>query len=165
VVDIRMPPAHTDEGVRAALTIRRDFPELAVLVFSQYVETAYTSQLLESGGSGIGYLLKDGVADVAEFVDALVRVAAGGMALDPEVVGQLMRASRHVHGLADLTRREKEVLALMAEGRSNAGIAAALVVTEGVVEKHMASIFGKLGLPPSETDNRRVLVVLRYLRG
>jgi DNA-binding NarL/FixJ family response regulator len=164
VVDVRMPPAHTDEGVRAALTIRRDFSEVAVLVFSQYVETAYTSRLLESGG-GIGYLLKDRVADVAEFVDALVRVAGGGIALDPEVVGQLMRASRQAHGLAALTRREKEVLALMAEGRSNAGIAAALVITEGVVEKHVASIFGKLGLPPSETDNRRVLAVLRYLGG
>jgi DNA-binding NarL/FixJ family response regulator len=164
VVDVRMPPAHTDEGVRAALTIRRDFPEVAVLVFSQYVETAYTSRLLESG-DGVGYLLKDRVADVAEFVDALIRVAAGGIALDPEVVGQLMRSSRQVHGLAALTSREREVLASMAEGRSNAGIAAALVITEGVVEKHVASIFGKLGLPPSETDNRRVLAVLRYLRG
>ena len=165
VVDVRMPPAHTDEGVRAALSIRRDLPEVAVLVFSQYVETAYTSRLLESGGSGVGYLLKDRVANVAEFVDALVRVAAGGMALDPEVVGQLMRASRQAQGLAALTPREREVLAMMAEGRSNAGIAAALVITEGVVEKHVASIFGKLGLPPSETDNRRVLAVLRYLRG
>ena len=165
VVDVRMPPAHTDEGVRAALTIRREFPEVAVLVFSQYVETAYTSRLLESGGSGVGYLLKDRVAAVAEFVDALVWVAAGGIALDPEVVGQLMRASRQAHGLAALTPREREVLASMAEGRSNAGIAAALVITEGVVEKHVASIFGKLGLPPSEIDNRRVLAVLRYLGG
>ena len=164
VVDVRMPPAHTDEGVRAALTVRRDFPEVAVLVFSQYVETAYTSRLLESG-NGVGYLLKDRVADVTEFVDALVRVAAGGIALDPEVVGQLMRASRQAYGLAALTSREREVLASMAEGRSNAGIAAALVITEGVVEKHVASIFGKLGLPPSETDNRRVLAVLRYLGG
>ena len=163
VVDVRMPP-HTDEGVRAALKIRREFPEVGVLVFSQYVETAYTSRLLESGGGGVGYLLKDRVADVAEYVDALVRVAGGGMALDPEVVGRQMRAERHAHGLAALTRREKEVLSLMAEGRSNAGIADALVVTEGVVEKHVASILGKLGLPPSETDNRRVLAVLRYLR-
>ena len=163
VVDVRMPP-HTDEGVRAALKIRREFPEVGVLVFSQYVETAYTSRLLESGGGGVGYLLKDRVADVAEYVDALVRVAGGGMALDPEVVGRLMRAERHAQGLAALTRREKEVLSLMAEGRSNAGIADALVVTEGVVEKHVASILGKLGLPPLETDNRPVLAVLRYLR-
>jgi DNA-binding NarL/FixJ family response regulator len=132
-------------------------------VLSQYIETRYTAQLLEAGAGGVGYLLKERVADVAEFADALARVAAGGTALDPEVVGQLLGAGRHARDLASLTRREREVLALMAEGRSNAGIAAALVVSDGAVEKHVASIFGKLGLPPSESDNRRVLAVLRYL--
>jgi DNA-binding NarL/FixJ family response regulator len=164
VVDIRMPPTHTDEGLRAALELRRRHPGTGVLVFSQYIETRYTTRLLEGGAAGVGYLLKDRVADVAEFTDALARVAAGGTALDPEVVGQLLAAGRHAHGLAALTRREREVLALMAEGRSNAGIAASLVVSGGSVEKHVASIFGKLGLPPSEGDNRRVLAVLRYLR-
>ena len=164
VVDIRMPPTHTDEGLRAALELRRRHPGTGVLVFSQYIETRYAAQLLAGGAAGVGYLLKDRVADVAEFTDALGRVAAGGTALDPEVVGQLLRAGRHAQGLATLTRREREVLALMAEGRSNAGIAATLVISAGVVEKHVASIFGKLGLPPSEGDNRRVLAVLRYLR-
>jgi DNA-binding NarL/FixJ family response regulator len=163
VVDIRMPPTHTDEGLRAALDLRRDHPGTGVLVFSQYIETRYAARLLADHAGGVGYLLKDRVADVAEFVDSLARVAAGGTALDPEVVSQLLRASRHVDGLAALSPREREVLALMAEGRSNAGIARALVVTGGVVEKHVASIFGKLGLPPSEGDNRRVLAVLRYL--
>jgi DNA-binding NarL/FixJ family response regulator len=163
VVDIRMPPTHTDEGLRAALDLRRDHPGTGVLVFSQYIETRYAARLLEGDASGVGYLLKDRVADVAEFVDALARVAAGGTALDPEVVSQLLRASRHPGGLTALTGREREVLALMAEGRSNAGIASALVVSAGVVEKHVASIFGKLGLPPSGGDNRRVLAVLRYL--
>jgi DNA-binding NarL/FixJ family response regulator len=163
VVDIRMPPTHTDEGLRAALWLRRDHPDTGVLVFSQYIETRYAAQLLAGDAAGVGYLLKDRVADVAEFVDALTRVGTGGTALDPEVVRQLLRASRHTDGLAALTRREREVLALMAEGRSNAGIATALVVTGGVVEKHVASIFGKLGLPQSEGDNRRVLAVLRYL--
>jgi DNA-binding NarL/FixJ family response regulator len=164
VVDIRMPPTHTDEGLRAALDIRRDHPDTGVLVFSQYIETRYATRLLEGSTAGVGYLLKDRVADVAEFVDALSRVAGGGTALDPEVVGQLLRASRQAQGLSTLTAREREVLALMAEGRSNAGIAGALVITPGVVEKHVASIFAKLGLPPSEGDNRRVLAVLRYLR-
>jgi DNA-binding NarL/FixJ family response regulator len=163
VVDIRMPPTHTDEGLRAALELRRRHPRTGVLVFSQYIETRYTARLLEGGAAGVGYLLKDRVADVAEFADALARVAAGGTALDPEVVGQLLGAGRHTRGLAGLTPREREVLALMAEGRSNAGIAAALVISGGAVEKHVASIFGKLGLPPSEGDNRRVLAVLRYL--
>jgi DNA-binding NarL/FixJ family response regulator len=163
VVDIRMPPTHTDEGLRAALRLRRDHAGTGVLVFSQYIETRYAAQLLAGDAAGVGYLLKDRVADVAEFVDALTRVGTGGTALDPEVVSQLLRASRHTDGLAALTRREREVLALMAEGRSNAGIAAALVVSGGVVEKHVASIFGKLGLPQSEGDNRRVLAVLRYL--
>jgi DNA-binding NarL/FixJ family response regulator len=163
VVDVRMPPSHTDEGLRAALELRRQHPRTGVLVFSQYIETTYAARLLEGNASGVGYLLKDRVADVAEFADALARVAAGGTALDPEVVGQLIRAGRHAHGLAALTPREREVLSLMAEGRSNAGIAASLVISAGVVEKHVASIFGKLGLPPAEGDNRRVLAVLRYL--
>jgi DNA-binding NarL/FixJ family response regulator len=163
VVDIRMPPTHTDEGLRAALTLRRSYPGTGVLVFSQYIETRYTSELLAAGVSGVGYLLKDRVADVAEFADALARVAAGGTALDPEVVSQLLGASRQAAGVASLTPREREVLTLMAEGRSNAGVAAALVLSTGAVEKHVASIFGKLGLPPSESDNRRVLAVLRYL--
>jgi DNA-binding NarL/FixJ family response regulator len=163
VVDIRMPPTHTDEGLRAALGLRRDHPGTGVLVFSQYIETRYAARLLEGSAAGVGYLLKDRVADVAEFADALARVAAGGTALDPEVVSQLLGASRHSHGLTAMTPREREVLALMAEGRSNAGIASAMVVSAGAVEKHVASIFDKLGLPPSETDNRRVLAVLRYL--
>jgi DNA-binding NarL/FixJ family response regulator len=164
VVDIRMPPTHTDEGLRAAIRLRHDHPGTGVLVLSQYIETRYATRLLEGDASGVGYLLKDRVADVAEFAGAVERVAGGGTALDPEVVRQLVRSSRHADGLAALTARERDVLALMAEGRSNAGIAAALVVTASVVEKHVASIFGKLGLPPSEADNRRVLAVLRYVR-
>jgi DNA-binding NarL/FixJ family response regulator len=163
VVDIRMPPTHTDEGLRAALELRRRHPGTGVLVLSQYIETRYAARLLEGNAAGVGYLLKDRVADVAEFADALARVAAGGTALDPEVVGQLLGVGRHAHGLAALTPREREVLSLMAEGRSNAGIAAALVISAGVVEKHVASIFAKLGLPPAEGDNRRVLAVLRFL--
>ena len=164
VVDIRMPPTHTDEGLRAALELRRLRPQTGVLVLSQHIETRYAARLLEVNAAGVGYLLKDRVADVAEFVDALARVAAGGTALDPEVVGQLLGASHNADDLAALTPREREVLALMGEGRSNAGIATALVVTTGVVEKHVAAIFGKLRLPPAEGDNRRVLAVLRYLR-
>jgi DNA-binding NarL/FixJ family response regulator len=167
VVDVRMPPGYTDEGLRAAITIRRDHPGTGVLVFSQYIETRYTADLLGAasggGAAGVGYLLKDRVADVSEFVDALARVAAGGTALDPEVVTQLFGASRRVDGLATLTAREREVLALMAEGRSNGAIAGALVVSERAVEKHVANIFSKLGLTPSDTDHRRVLAVLRYL--
>jgi DNA-binding NarL/FixJ family response regulator len=162
VVDVRMPPTHTDEGLRAALELRRRHPDTGVLVLSQYIETRYATRLLEGNAAGVGYLLKDRVADVAEFADALARVAAGGTALDPEVVGQLL-GGRHAPGLAGLTPRELEVLSLMAEGRSNAGIAASLVISAGVVEKHVASIFTKLGLPPAEGDNRRVLAVLRYL--
>ena len=154
----------TDEGLRAAIALRASHPDTSVLVFSQYVETRYAARLLADNPAGVGYLLKDRVADVAEFVTALERVAAGGTALDPEVVRMLMRASQ-AGGVAALTAREREVLALMAEGRSNAGIAAALVVSGGAVEKHVASIFGKLGLPPAESDNRRVLAVLRYLEG
>jgi DNA-binding NarL/FixJ family response regulator len=164
VADIRMPPTHTDEGLRAAIDLRARHPGTGVLVLSQYVETRYAARLLEGTAAGVGYLLKDRVADVADFADALERVAAGGTALDAEVVSQLVRASRRADGLATLTPRERDVLALMAEGKSNAGIAAALVITESVVEKHVASIFGKLNLPPSEADNRRVLAVLRYLR-
>jgi DNA-binding NarL/FixJ family response regulator len=163
VIDIRMPPTHTDEGLRAAVELRRRHPGTGVLVLSQYIETRYAARLLEGNAAGVGYLLKDRVADVAEFADALARVAAGGTALDPEVVSQLLGAGRHAHGLAALTPREREVLSLMAEGRSNAGIAATLVISAGVVEKHVASIFGKLGLPPAEGDNRRVLAVLRFL--
>jgi DNA-binding NarL/FixJ family response regulator len=164
VADVRMPPTHTDEGLRAAIGLRRAYPRLGVLVLSQYIETRYAARLLEDNAAGIGYLLKDRVADVADFAEALERVAAGGTALDPEVVSQLVRTSQQAAGLAELTPRERDVLALMAEGRSNAGIAAALVVSASVVEKHVASIFAKLRLPPSEADNRRVLAVLRYLQ-
>ena len=164
VADIRMPPTHTDEGLRAAIELRRAYPKLGVLVLSQYIETRYAARLLEDNAAGIGYLLKDRVADVADFAGALERVAAGGTALDPEVVSQLVRSSQQTAGLAELTPRERDVLALMAEGRSNAGISAALVVSASVVEKHVASIFAKLRLPPSEADNRRVLAVLRYLQ-
>jgi DNA-binding NarL/FixJ family response regulator len=163
VVDIRMPPTHTDEGLRAAIDLRRDHPEMAVLVFSQYIETRYAAELLASRSDGIGYLLKDRVAHVSEFVDALTRVAAGGTALDPEVVTQLLGASRRADRLAVLTPREREVLALMAEGRSNTAIATTLVISSRAVEKHIANIFTKLDLALSDTDHRRVLAVLRYL--
>ena len=163
VVDIRMPPSFTDEGLRAAIALRHSHPDVGVLVFSQYVETRYAAELLAGSTRGVGYLLKDRVADVREFVDALVRVGSGGTALDPEVVAQLLGASRRADVLGSLTPREREVLQRMAEGMSNSGIAAALVVTERAVEKHVANIFMKLGLPPSEGDNRRVLAVLRYL--
>ena len=164
VVDIRMPPTFTDEGLRAAIAVRREQPEIGVLVFSQYVETRYASELLAGSARGVGYLLKDRVADVREFVDALTRIAAGGTALDPEVVAQLLGGSRRADSVAALTPREREVLEKMAEGLSNAGIAAALVISERAVEKHVANIFTKFGMTPSETDNRRVLAVLRYLQ-
>jgi DNA-binding NarL/FixJ family response regulator len=164
VVDIRMPPTHTDEGLRAAIELRQRFPTLAVLVFSQYIETRYAAELLADRSDGVGYLLKDRVAHVGEFVAAVERVAGGGTALDPEVVTQLMAASRRTDGLGALTPREREVLALMAEGRSNAAIADALVVTPRAVEKHVGNIFTKLDLHESGTDHRRVLAVLRYLR-
>jgi DNA-binding NarL/FixJ family response regulator len=163
VVDIRMPPGFTDEGLRAAIAVRRELPDVGVLVFSQYIETRYAAELLAGSARGVGYLLKDRVADVREFVEALTRVAGGGTALDPEVVAQLLGASRR-DGLATLTPREREVLERMAEGLSNAGIAAALVISERAVEKHVANIFMKFDLPPSESDNRRVLAVLRYLQ-
>ncbi len=165
IVDIRMPPTHTDEGVRAALVIRAQHPEIAVLMLSQYVEERYATDLIASNTRGFGYLLKDRVADVAEFVDAVRRVAAGGTALDPEVVSQLLVRSRRAEPLARLTPRETDVMRLMAEGRSNAGIATELVVSEGAVEKHVTSIFTKLGLPAAEQENRRVLAVLRWLDG
>jgi DNA-binding NarL/FixJ family response regulator len=167
VVDVRMPPGYTDEGLRAAIVIRRDHPTTGVLVFSQYIETRYAADLLGAatggGAAGVGYLLKDRVADVDEFVEAIIRVAAGGTALDPEVVTQLLGASRRNDGLRTLTAREREVLELMAEGRSNAAIAGILVVAERSVEKHVGNIFSKLGLAPSDADHRRVLAVLRYL--
>ena len=165
VVDIRMPPSFTDEGLRAAIAIRRERPAVGVLVFSQWVETRYAAELLATSSSGVGYLLKDRLADVSEFVDALTRVASGGTALDPEVVSQLLGASRRRDALAVLTPREREVLGLMAEGRTNAAIARQLVVSERAVEKHVANIFTKLDLAPSGEDHRRVLAVLRYLDG
>jgi DNA-binding NarL/FixJ family response regulator len=165
IVDIRMPPTFTDEGLRAAVGLRRTHPSVGILVFSQYIETRYAAELLAGGAAGIGYLLKDRVADVTDFVEALVRVASGGTALDPEVVTQLMGASRRTDTLARLSGREREVLALMAEGRSNSAIAVGLVVSEGAVEKHVANIFSKLDLAATSTDHRRVLAVLRYLEG
>jgi DNA-binding NarL/FixJ family response regulator len=162
VVDVRMPPTFSDEGLRAALVVRKSWPAVGVLVLSQYVEERYAAELLAVKASGgVGYLLKDRVAEVAEFVDALERVAQGGSAFDPEVVAQLL--TRKVDPVTSLTGREREVLALMAEGRSNAAIAAALVVGPGAVEKHVNSIFLKLGLAPADTDHRRVLAVLTYL--
>ncbi len=163
VVDIRMPPTFTDEGLRVAIELRKEHPGLGILMFSQYIETRYAAQLLADDATGVGYLLKDRVADVSDFVEALVRVASGGTALDPEVVTQLMGASRRTGSISVLSAREREVLSLMAEGRSNAAIAGALVVSEGAVEKHVASIFTKLDLPVSQSDHRRVLAVLRYL--
>jgi DNA-binding NarL/FixJ family response regulator len=164
VTDIRMPPTHTDEGLRAAAELRKHHPDIGVLVLSQYIETTYATALLAGNAGGVGYMLKDRVADAADFIGALERVAAGGTALDPEVVTKLMRASRQIGGLGGLTPREREVLELMAEGRSNTAIAEAMVISSGAVEKHVASIFIKLGLPSSEADNRRVLAVLQYLR-
>jgi DNA-binding NarL/FixJ family response regulator len=163
VMDVRMPPTHTDEGIRAALRLRREHPEVAVLVLSQYVEQHYATELLAGDTAGVGYLLKDRVAEVGEFVRAVERVGGGGTALDPEVVSHLLARSRRRDPLAGLTPRETEVLALMAEGRSNGAIAAAMVVSDGAVEKHVSSIFAKLDLPPADTDHRRVLAVLRYL--
>lgn len=164
VVDVRMPPAFTDEGLRAALALRAAHPGVGVLLFSQYVETRYAAQLFGGDARGVGYLLKDRVADVGEFLDALERIAAGRTVLDPEVVSQLMGAARVDPGIARLTPREQEVLALMAQGRSNGAIADALVLSYGAVEKHVTSIFGKLGLAPDAGDHRRVLAVLRHLR-
>ncbi len=163
VVDVRMPPTQRDEGLRAAIEARRLVPGTPVLVLSQYVERQYASELLADRAGGVGYLLKDRVANVREFMDALRRVAAGGTALDPEVISQLMVRRRRDDRLGALTPREREVLGAMAEGRTNVGIAAALGVSEGAAEKHISSIFGKLDLPDSENDHRRVLAVLAYL--
>jgi len=171
ILDVRLPPSFTDEGIRAALALRAAHPELPLLVLSQYVEEQYAAELIAPSrgagglaGGSIGYLLKDRVADVADFVDALERVAQGGTVLDPEVVSALLTRRRRRDPLAELSPREREVLALMAEGRTNNAIGRALVVTPGAVEKHISSIFGKLGLPPSGDDHRRVMAVLTWLR-
>jgi DNA-binding NarL/FixJ family response regulator len=163
VIDVRMPPTFTDEGLRAALVIRNRWPDTGVLVLSQWVEERYATELIAGSPHGVGYLLKDRVADVSEFLDALLRVADGGSALDPEVVAQLLARSRHP--LSVLTSREREVLALMAEGRSNSDIAETLIVSGAAVGKHINSIFSKLGLASGEHGHRRVLAVLHYLNG
>ena len=164
VVDVRMPPTHTDEGLRAAVEIRDRFPDTGVLVLSQYIEESYAMELLSDNAEGVGYLLKDRVADLDRFVDAVKRVGEGGSALDPEVVSRLLGRRRREDPLAEISPREREVLALMAEGRSNHAIASELVVTERAVEKHVTSIFSKLDLTPTVEDHRRVLAVLAYLR-
>ncbi|HZQ80913.1 MAG TPA: response regulator transcription factor [Gaiellaceae bacterium] len=165
IVDIRLPPSFRDEGLRAALELRRTVPEMAILVVSQYIEHAYATELLAEGGGGVGYLLKDRIMHVEDFVDAVRRVAEGGTALDAEVVAQLFSQRRAKGPLQKLTPREREVLGLMAEGRSNTAIAKALVLSIGAVEKHVASIFTKLGLQQTPEDHRRVLAVLAYLQG
>jgi DNA-binding NarL/FixJ family response regulator len=164
IVDIRMPPTHTDEGLRAAATLRDELPGTGVLVLSQYVEEGYALDLLADSAAGVGYLLKDRIADLDRFVEAVRRVGEGGSALDPEVVSRLLGRRRREDPLEAISPREREVLELMAEGRSNHGIAEAMVVTERAVEKHVTSIFTKLGLPPTPDDHRRVLAVLAYLR-
>jgi DNA-binding NarL/FixJ family response regulator len=163
VIDIRMPPTHTDEGLRAARKIREEMPDTGVLVLSQYLEQEYALELLGEDAAGVGYLLKDRVSDLERFTDAIRRVAEGGSALDPEVISQMLARRRTEDPLADLTSREREVLELMAEGRSNQAIAAALVISERAVEKHVTSIFAKLNLPPAADDHRRVLAVLAFL--
>jgi DNA-binding NarL/FixJ family response regulator len=164
VIDIRMPPTNTDDGLRAALELRAELPDTGVLVLSQYVEEGYAVDLLSDGGEGVGYLLKDRIGDVRLFTDAVVRVAQGGSALDPEVVAHMLKRKRSEDPLDELTPREREVLGLMAEGRSNKAVAEQLVVTERAVEKHVTSIFGKLRLSAAPQDHRRVLAVLAYLR-
>lgn len=164
LVDVRMPPSHTDEGLRAALEIRRRHPSIAVLVLSQYVEERYAGELLEGDVSGVGYLLKDRVIDVEDFLASLRRVAAGGSAVDAEVISQILGRSRRTSELDRLTPRERDVLNLMAEGLSNGGIAERLVVSNGAVEKHISNVFMKLGLDPEDGTHRRVLAVLTYLR-
>ena len=163
VVDVRMPPTHTDDGLRAALEVRSRWPRVGILVLSQYVEERYATELMAGGTAGLGYLLKDRIADVGDFLSAARRVGEGGTALDPEVVAQLFARSRRRDPLEQLTPREREVLGLMAEGRTNAAIAQALVVSDGAVEKHVGNIFAKLGLAPTDHDHRRVLAVLRWL--
>lgn len=165
IVDVRLPPSHTDEGIRAAIAAREEFAGLPVLILSQFVEQTYAAELLADGGGGVGYLLKDRVANVAEFVDAVRRVAGGGMALDPEAVSQLMTPRRTDDAFSELTDREREVLDLMAQGRSNRAIGEAMFITDGAVEKHISKIFDKLDLPPSSEDHRRVLAVVNYLQG
>jgi DNA-binding NarL/FixJ family response regulator len=164
VVDVRMPPTNTDEGLRAALDIRSQHPDVGVLVLSQYIEARYAMELLSDSAEGVGYLLKDRVSDIERFTDAVKRVAEGGSALDPEVVSQLLGRRRERDPLSELTAREREVLELMAEGRSNHAVAEQLVITERAVEKHVTSIFGKLGLTPAAEDHRRVLAVLAFLQ-
>ena len=164
IVDVRMPPGFSDEGLRAAVELRRRHPDVGVLVLSQYVEEPAAQELLATGASGIGYLLKDRVADVSDFIDAVRRVARGGTALDPEVVAQVMARRRRADVLTPLTPRERDVLALMAEGRSNAAIADRLQIGHGAVEKHVTHIFSKLALEPDDSDHRRVLAVLAFLR-
>jgi DNA-binding NarL/FixJ family response regulator len=163
VLDVRMPPTHTDEGIRAAVELRSRWPDLPVIVLSQYVEENYATELLGGGLGGIGYVLKDRVTDVGQFVETVERVAQGGTAIDPEVVSQLLARTRRHQPIADLSPREREVLGLMAEGRSNTAIAEELVITQRAVEKHVKNIFQKLRLAPADTDHRRVLAVLRYL--
>jgi DNA-binding NarL/FixJ family response regulator len=163
VVDVRMPPGYTDEGLRAAIAIRHDHPKTGVLVFSQYIETRSAAELFAGTSGGVGYLLKDRVAYVSDFIDAIAQVAEGGTVLDPEVVRHLLSAGRRTDALASLTPREREVLSLVAQGRSNAAIAGAFTISPRVVEKHVASIFAKLGLAPSDNDNRRVLAAIKYL--
>jgi len=163
VLDVRMPPTHTDEGIRAALELRSQWPELPIVVLSQYVEENYASELLAGDLGGVGYVLKDRVTDVAQFVQTVELVAQGGTAVDPEVVSQLLARTRRQRPIAERTPREREVLGLMAEGRSNIAIAEELVITQRAVEKHVKNIFQKLRLTPADTDHRRVLAVLRYL--
>jgi DNA-binding NarL/FixJ family response regulator len=163
VVDVRMPPDFTDEGLRAALVVRERWPEVGILVLSQYVEERYATELLSGDTGGVGYLLKDRVADVSEFLDAARRVGSGGTVLDPEVVAQLLARSRRRDPIDRLSSREREVLSLMAEGRTNGAIATSLVISDGAVEKHISNIFAKLDLPPTEHDHRRVLAVLKWL--
>lgn len=163
VVDVRLPPTFTNEGLQAAIEARRQVPGMPILVLSQYVEPLYARELLSDKSGGVGYLLKDRVMEVGQFVDAVRRVASGGTVMDPEVVSQLLAKRARDEPLGRLTPREREVLALMAEGRSNAAVASSLVVSEGAVSKHIANIFMKLDLPPSDEDNRRVLAVLTYL--
>jgi DNA-binding NarL/FixJ family response regulator len=165
VVDVRLPPSFTDEGLQAALQARREIPGLPVLVLSQHVDQLYARELLADGSGGVGYLLKDRVFDAEQFIDAVRRVAAGGTAMDPHVISQLLVRNARDEPLGRLTAREREVLGLMAEGRSNTAIAQRLVVTERAVAKHTSNIFGKLDLAPSDDDNRRVLAVLAYLNG
>jgi DNA-binding NarL/FixJ family response regulator len=164
IIDVRMPPDNSDDGIRAALTIRREQPETGLLLLSQYIEEQYAIELIGEAQDGVGYLLKERITDVDTLLDAVQRIAGGGSVIDPQVVSQLLRRSRREDPLEELTEREREVLALMAEGRSNHAIATQLVISERAVEKHVTSIFGKLRLPPAEDDHRRVLAVLTFLR-